>query len=500
MDEAILAFGQFLDHHAVAVLCEAGERGDAAVRFSHERFVQAVELSRSPALELSVWHDVVLDTDDAFGARQRHERPFPVTMGAPPITRAVRRAAPLLLARPAHYDAIICRSTAERHAMAAILAHAAEELQRAHGIDLPYRGRLEVIPAPVDTARWRPLDPAASRRHFGLDEKAFVIVWEPGEGDEADLLPMLEVFGELVGASPHLRLVCADEPTAPRGDVVMRVAHQLGVGERVRVVDRTDWPVHLYGSADVFVGTSDPSRSREALACGVPQVVVDWGDHREVVVDGETGFAIPTLGLREHRDLKRASGDDAWSLASTLTLDRGALREALEKLITDPAAVQQLSVASRRRAEAVFSWPVVVAQHESLWNALEQEAIEADALLVCGHTFPDYGAVLAGYPSRFLQDDDLLRLSARGRDAMAMNTLSIPMPTRATLDPELLKRAMVGLRHFDAKGEALAVGRAVGVLLRKQAPNDELRDHVRRHLLWLVKAGLAELSPLIPGD
>ncbi len=496
-DEPILAFGHHLAHHAVRLLCASRQRGDAAVRFSHERYIEVVDRRHLAALELSVWHDVVLDTDDAFGARQRGHRPFPITMGAPPLMQAVRRAVPLLLARPQPYDTVICRSTAERDGMAAILDHATDELQRAHGMHVPYRGRIEVIPEAVDTERWRPLDRAASRRHFGFDERAVVIVWHavPDACDEADLLPVLEVFGELVAAHPDVHLVYAED-AGPTGEVVMRLATQLGIGERVRVVDRTDWPVHLFGSADVFVDASGSSHSLEAMACGVPQVVADWGGQRELVVDDETGFVMPTLGLREQRDLSRAPDDGAWSLASTITVDRRSLRDALEKLIADPARRQNMATASRRRAEAAFAWPVITARYEALWNALEREAseIETERALVCGHVAPALGTVLAGHPSRVLEDHDLLRLSTRGREAMSNQTLSIPMPSTAALDPELLKRAMVGLRHFDTKGEALAVERAMGVLLRNQAVYDERRDQVRRHLLWLVKCGLAEFS------
>ena len=32
----------------------------------------------------------------------------------------------------------------------------------------------------------------------------------------------------------------------------------------------------------------------EAMACGVPQVVADWDGYRETVVEGETGFRVPT--------------------------------------------------------------------------------------------------------------------------------------------------------------------------------------------------------------
>jgi phosphatidylinositol alpha-1,6-mannosyltransferase len=112
--------------------------------------------------------------------------------------------------------------------------------------------------------------------------------------------------------------------------------HFLG---RVSEADKAD----LLGAADVF---AQPCRSRwggleqegfgivflEAAACGVPQVAGRSGGSYEAVEAGVTGLVV----------------DDP--------RDPVAVASALDTLLGDPAAREQMGQAARRRAEADFDY------------------------------------------------------------------------------------------------------------------------------------------------
>src|SRR5207237_613241 len=76
----------------------------------------------------------------------------------------------------------------------------------------------------------------------------------------------------------------------------------------------------------------------EGAACGVPQVAGDSGGAGEAVVDGETGFVVGS------------------------PRDAAASAQALARLLDDADLRQTLGEASRRRAEAQFSYDVLAAR------------------------------------------------------------------------------------------------------------------------------------------
>ena len=89
-----------------------------------------------------------------------------------------------------------------------------------------------------------------------------------------------------------------------------------------------------YAAADVFCLPSwweaMPLSVLEAMAAGLPVVATDVGDVNRIVVEGETGFVVPT----QSPDL---------------------LAQALRKLLTDSVAAQRMGRSARRRVQERFS-------------------------------------------------------------------------------------------------------------------------------------------------
>lgn len=146
-------------------------------------------------------------------------------------------------------------------------------------------------------------------------------------GVEADLL--------VVGAGPD-----RDDPELAR---LGALARQLGIEERVRFVARQPraalrlW----YSAADVFVSTPwyEPFGITpvEAMACACPVIGSEVGGIKSTVVDGLTGFLIPSRDPR-------------------------ALAERLALLHADPALALRMGEEGLLRARRHYTWRTVAQQ------------------------------------------------------------------------------------------------------------------------------------------
>lgn len=229
-----------------------------------------------------------------------------------------------------------------RHVIAAG-GYPAAEAEHAAGRRLD----VTVVPPGVDGVRFAPLDDlqrTVSRRHFGFEEDAEVVV------AVSRLVPRK-------GFDTAIRAVAAMSARRPR--LVLAIAGAGRDRERLEKLAReTKAPVRflgrvsnedlprLYGCADVSIMLC---RNRwagleqegfgivfvEAAACGVPAVAGASGGAAEAVVDGETGFVVS-----DPRDVT-------------------AVTARLDELFDDPERRRRMGDAARRRAEVEFSYDVL---------------------------------------------------------------------------------------------------------------------------------------------
>jgi D-inositol-3-phosphate glycosyltransferase len=529
---ALLRHGE---RHEYALYCHgrhraqvAAELGDDALGATREggsprgSLHDRRELASTDGLAFTAWHDPQFDMHASFALRARARprvAPWPVTVLHHTLSYkellhdAVLR---LLLAKPCAYDALVCTSTAARESLRRLIAHVAERFHADHGTRLAYRGRYELIPLAVDTERFRPQDRTLARARFGIDVDAFVLLWvgRLSALDKADLLPLVQAFATLARDNPgrKLRLVCAgsDRPGDRFGALVRELAEHLGVGGAVTVItdDARIEPgkEDLYATADVFVSPVDNVQESfgltpvEAMACGIPQVVSDWNGYRDSVVDGETGFLVPTAWADCQGELSAGapfteSPYDHLALSQSVVVDMSALRRCVQRLIDEPGLREAMATASRRRAEDRYAWPVVIRSHEALWSALAEEARRAPEPSEDGGRYatPDYGGFFGHFASTRLDDAAALRLTAHGRD-VASGRAELPsfyIEHWQHLDPALLQRVLAGLVRADEQGATLTLGRILAVMTAKNA-EPRARDVVLRHVLFLLKYGVAE--------
>jgi glycosyltransferase involved in cell wall biosynthesis len=104
----------------------------------------------------------------------------------------------------------------------------------------------------------------------------------------------------------------------------------------------------VYAAADIAVLTSDnegmPVTLIEASMAGVPCVTTDVGSAGEVVLNGVTGFVVPTQA--------------------------NAVADALNRLLGDDALRAAMGVAAARHAEQAFGTARLVADHATLYREL----------------------------------------------------------------------------------------------------------------------------------
>lgn len=161
-----------------------------------------------------------------------------------------------------------------------------------------------VIPVPIDTDFWHPLDQLNARKSHGLPENALIVLFGAGSGTSqphkgSDLLfealPTLHALHQRSGDSrPLIAAVFGEESeTRNSGGIPSQFLGRLD-DEGLRLA---------YSAADVMVV---PSRleafgqvAAEAQSCGTPVVAFDNSGLTDVVADRETGKLAPAFDAEQ---------------------------------------------------------------------------------------------------------------------------------------------------------------------------------------------------------
>ncbi|MFQ5415138.1 MAG: glycosyltransferase, partial [Phycisphaerae bacterium] len=148
-------------------------------------------------------------------------------------------------------------------------------------------GRIHVMPGGIDAERFCPGGAGAARRFDMIFVGRLVPI------KRMDVL--LRVVARVAAARPGTRAVIVGD--GPLRAVLEAEARRLGIRERVSFVGHQSDVASWVRQSRVFVLTSDseglPLSVMEAMACGLPVVVSDVGDVRDIVEDGVNGYCVP---------------------------------------------------------------------------------------------------------------------------------------------------------------------------------------------------------------
>ncbi len=210
------------------------------------------------------------------------------------------------------------------------------------------RRRVVAIPNGVDLARLEPtVDRATMRRSLGLPEDALVI----GTLGRLTAIKGLDIFLRACAAVmrevPAARAVLGGE--GPDLDDLRALAATLGIADKVCFLGLRQDVADLLHAFDIYACTSHTegisNSVLEAMACRCPIVATRVGGNLEILVDGETGWFVP-------------SGD----------VD--ATAGAILRLARDPELRRRFGDAARKRVEREYDVSIMTRRYESLYREL----------------------------------------------------------------------------------------------------------------------------------
>lgn len=271
----------------------------------------------------------------------------------------------------------------------------------------------------------------------------------------------------------------------------------------------TDLARRAWSAADIFLSLSDNVQESfgmtpvEAMAAGLPCVVSDWNGYRDTIVDGETGFLVPTMmappgsgiDLADAFATRRLDQNAMNALvAQTTAVDIDAAAAAIARLAADPALRRTIGAAARRRAETVYHWRHVVSAYQDLWREqrarrMAQASIGArrpdtDTLhpdFVDPFTMFEHHATTVLAPSmRVVAAEADLDFALRRSRILGMERLADPI----MLDEQHTRRILNELAAGPKTVEELAAASGINIT-----------PMFNRSLMRLYKFGLIRLAP-----
>lgn len=234
---------------------------------------------------------------------------------------------------------------------------------KAHGLHLVDsegfpRDKVHVIPNGVDVERFSPLpdgtesDKNALRQQLGLPIDCPLATIVAALRPEKNHSRFLEAAAQTIKDHPAAQFAIVGDGDL-RSELESR-AQELGVSDAVHFLgSRNDIPEILRAS-DAFLLTSDneaaPVSIMEAMSSGLPVIASNVGSVHEMVVEGETGFLVPT--------------------------ESAAFADRLTRLFSDSEMATRISHNARAHAVANASVQVMVDGYERLINTVYDSKVK----------------------------------------------------------------------------------------------------------------------------
>ncbi|QBF31184.1 glycosyltransferase family 4 protein [Thalassococcus sp. S3] len=473
---------------------------DVTLRFSEMRAAKR----DFGSLALTHFHDPDGNLNMAHDLRARYGRTlFPVTatphvFSYPYLAHAwILR---MLLQPGLPCDAMVCPTWSARQTFLNMIASVSDALAASHGLKLSFEPQTPVIPIGVDTDLFRPRDKSVVRQELGLPEDGVLIGWigRISALDKADLLPLLNVFAKLLRSHgvqrPKLMIGGSGHSFAEMS--LQAHIRALGIGEHVMFREVPTDMRHVYhAAADIFVSPADSIQETfgitpvEAMASGVPQVVSDWDGYRDTVVEGATGFRIPTAIAGSDDALSASSGlydgmdmFDHLSFGQRVVVDPDAMLARLGQLVEDADLRRKLGDVSRKRALERYSWRSIIASYFDLWSDLSERARMTE-----WHRQPDYEGrnlfpIFGHYATETLPLTTPIALDPQAAEVLSGK---VPLPAHLSVTGLLSRPVLVSVFSVLA-GPGMTLGEAAERVSKTTGCDGETSV---AHIMWLMKMG-----------
>ncbi|SMC22438.1 Glycosyltransferase involved in cell wall bisynthesis [Desulfacinum hydrothermale DSM 13146] len=411
----------------------------------------------------------------------------------------------LLLAGPQPYDAIVCTSRCAVEMLRRSFDEIRESFRDRFGAVLPAPPRLVHIPLGLP-ARRRPLPPRTqARKRLGIPEDHVVLLslGRLSPRSKMDLSPFLESFKVFLGSlepggGAMVTLVIAGGGRKESVRLVSEMVKALGLAGRVRVranvsvEEKEDW----LAASDLFCSLVDNYQETfglsllEAMEAGLPVIASDFNGYRDLVVDGETGFLVPTYASAGQEPWDALAGILEPSVlryyrAQKVAFDMDALVKSLTLLVLKPRLRRFFSENARRRVEK-FRWPRVIQAYRQLWKDLGSSARSESCHEPVARPVitPSVSKIFPHYPSVILAEASSVFPGPQGKDFARGVFRPIRYEETALLLRQEVLEAMV--HRVSARGAS----NVVDLLYLAGNEYDLDRDASLLHLDWLIKHGV----------
>jgi glycosyltransferase involved in cell wall biosynthesis len=421
---------------------------------------------------------------------------------------AMDQVARLVLPPFQSWDALICTSHAALVAVERLQDEMRDWMREHAGATRFNRLRTPVIPLGVDVSAFATTlaDRASARVTLGLeaDDVAFLFAGRLTFHAKANPAPFYQAveaacrkMGRALtvveaGVYPNEAIARAYDQARAALAPTVRFVHVDGQ-DKARYRD-------AWRASDVFVTLSDNIQETfgltplEAMAAGLPVLASDWNGYKDTVRDGIDGYRIPTwlppTGGGDVLALRHAQGKDSYDryigrTSLVTAIDPVALAERTIALAEDPALRRRLGEAASRRA-GEFDWPVILDRYVILVNELDAVRRAAPTRTLAWPSRPDPFTLFAHYPTATVAPNWTVRVrDPNGIALVALLDLSI---ASYGLGSGFTTREAIEVTHHAlAKRE-----QSVGTLLASLSGDHAVHALA---LMWLVKFGLATLTP-----
>ena len=340
------------------------------------------------------------------------------------------------------WDALICASSVAKHAVNTLFELQAQYLAWRFGVKNFVIPQLPIIPFGIHTEDFdfSTDDKQKAREIFGIaaDEVAVLFAGRLSFHAKAHPYPMylaLEKAAKATGQRLHL-LLCGQFPNESVKEAFLIGAKSHCPSVRVQWVDGKAFNAYkqAWAASDLFVSLSDNLQETfgitpvEAMASGLPVIASDWDGYKDTVVDGETGYRIPTWMPPPDLGMALATAFEAGTInydryiglaCLDVVVDINLLTQRLCELVTSPDKRAELGQAGRRRARQVYDWQVVMKQHQDLWYQLEALRSKAEregstrlnGVPPCSPARQDPYRVFSSFPTHVLSGQTRVRLN-----------------------------------------------------------------------------------------
>jgi len=207
-----------------------------------------------------------------------------------------------------------------------------------------------VLPNGFDTTVYKPDEDARTRirTELGIAEDAFLVGKIARYHPMKDHLNFLKAAGEVSGSVANTYFLLAGSGTGNDNKKLLDAAEQAGIRPRTFFLGERQDTTALNAALDIAVSSSAWGEGfsnviGEAMSCGVPCVVTDVGDAKQLL--GETGIIVPTK-------------------------DYVALSEAIQRLLKNNELRISFGKEARSRIKKFYSLDNIVNEYERLWKGL----------------------------------------------------------------------------------------------------------------------------------